>query len=261
MATLDRIRVHPVKSLDPADRQAVRISEAGGLAGDRALAIVDADGEYVNGKRTPAVHRLSAEVDPDGATVVLGGRDSDERQAFDLDRDRGALIDWLSAYFGFDVGLATGEGGELTDSRVLGGGVAGATVVSTATLEAVASWFPDLSVGSLRRRFRANLEVAGVEPFWEDRFAAGDAAGLRIGDVEFRGVKPVSRCVVPTRDPDTGEPTPGFRERLTTKREETLPPWADRSWFDHYYALTALVHPESAAGETIARGDPVRVLD
>lgn len=258
MARLTRIRVHPIKALDPVERDRVAVSAAGGLAGDRAYAIVDADGTYVNGKRTAAVHRLAADVDLSAATVTIGERGDADRRTFHLDRDREALVDWLVAYLGYPVDVVSGDGGELTDSAALGGEAPGATVVSTATLEAVAAWFPDLGVDGIRRRFRANLEVDGVEAFWEDRLVGGDAR-VTIGDVPFRDVEPVHRCVVPTRDPDTGDPTEGFRERFLRRRESTIPS-AVRDAFDHAYALTVLARPaEAAHGETVAVGDPVAV--
>lgn len=49
-------------------------------------------------------------------------------------------------------------------------------------------------------RFRPNLVVTGCEPYEEDRWRS-----IRIGEVEFRLVKPCSRCVIPTIDPETGE--------------------------------------------------------
>ena len=49
-------------------------------------------------------------------------------------------------------------------------------------------------------RFRPNLVIEGGEPFAEDGWKR-----LRIGDVEFRAVKPCSRCILTTIDPQTGE--------------------------------------------------------
>lgn len=49
-------------------------------------------------------------------------------------------------------------------------------------------------------RFRPNLVVEGCEPYAEDRWKR-----IRIGDLSFRVVKPCSRCVIPTVNPDTGE--------------------------------------------------------
>ena len=49
-------------------------------------------------------------------------------------------------------------------------------------------------------RFRPNLVVDGAEPFAEDQWRR-----VRIGEVEFRVVKPCDRCSIPTVDPATGE--------------------------------------------------------
>src|SRR5581483_2540325 len=86
----------------------------------------------------------------------------------------------------------------------------GPTVISTATLRTVASWFPGLTVDDMRLRFRANLEIDGVEPFWEDRLYGeqGESVTIRIGRVTIEGVNPCQRCVVPTRDPSTGHIVP-----------------------------------------------------
>ncbi len=50
------------------------------------------------------------------------------------------------------------------------------------------------------RRFRPNIVVTGTEPYAED-----DWRQMQIAGVNFRIVKPCSRCVVTTVDPETGE--------------------------------------------------------
>ncbi len=49
-------------------------------------------------------------------------------------------------------------------------------------------------------RFRPNLVVDGCEPYAEDGWKR-----IRIGELSFRVVKPCSRCVIPTVNPETGE--------------------------------------------------------
>jgi uncharacterized protein len=49
------------------------------------------------------------------------------------------------------------------------------------------------------RRFRTNFVFSGGTPFMEDTFK-----NFKIGDVDFVGVKPCARCVLTTRDPDSG---------------------------------------------------------
>jgi uncharacterized protein YcbX len=49
-------------------------------------------------------------------------------------------------------------------------------------------------------RFRPNLVIEGSEAYAEDSWKR-----IRIGDVEFRVVKPCARCILTTIDPQTGE--------------------------------------------------------
>lgn len=59
-------------------------------------------------------------------------------------------------------------------------------------------------------RFRPNLVVSGAAPYAEDGWKR-----IRIGQLEFRVVKPCSRCVIPTIDPVTAE-RDAEREPLAT---------------------------------------------
>ncbi|MNE17813.1 MOSC domain protein [compost metagenome] len=59
-------------------------------------------------------------------------------------------------------------------------------------------------------RFRPNLVIEGSEAFAEDGWKR-----IRIGDVEFRVLKPCTRCILTTIDPQTGERS-ADREPLTT---------------------------------------------
>lgn len=64
------------------------------------------------------------------------------------------------------------------------------------------------------RRFRPNLIVGGeCEPFAEDQWCS-----IRIGDAIFDLVKPCSRCVIPSLNPDTQIQTDGFLRFLATQR-------------------------------------------
>ena len=50
------------------------------------------------------------------------------------------------------------------------------------------------------KRFRPNLVVNNTDPYQEDNWKA-----IRIGDCELQIVKPCSRCVLTTVDPETGK--------------------------------------------------------
>ena len=136
----------------------------------------------------------------------------------------------------------------------------GPTIVSTATLETVASWIAGLDAGSIRDRLRSNIELGGTAAFWEDRLyaEAGDVVAFRVGEVAFEGTNPCARCIVPSRDAHSGEPTPGFAKRVAEQRAATLPAWANRSRFDHYYRLAGNTRCASGqAGKMLAVGDAV----
>ncbi|PSQ40841.1 MOSC domain-containing protein [Halobacteriales archaeon QS_9_68_42] len=256
--TLERVNVYPVKSLDPHDTlQRVEVREDGGLAYDREFAIVEASGEYVNGKNEPRVHELRSWFDPKAGRLTLCGPDGDPA-AFDVD-DSGGIEAWLTEFFGRPVELRRDETGGFPDDML----ASGPTVVAAATLEAVAGWFGGIDAAGMERRLRPNLVVSGVEPFWEDRLYADrqTAVAFRVGDCEFLGSNPCQRCVVPARDPETGEETPGFRERFVEKRRETLPEWAGEAWFDHHFRLMVNTFvPEPTVGRELRVGDRVEIL-
>ncbi|MWG36726.1 MOSC domain-containing protein [Halomarina oriensis] len=268
---LARLTTYPLKSLDPTDHES-RAVEYGTLAGDREYAMVakpaDAahdpetasvggQGDYVNGKRTAAVHRLRSSVDREASTVTLREQGGDDARTFSLDAP-GELNAYLSDYFDEPVSLRHEPRGGYPDDREYDG----PTLVSTATLREVASWF-GITVDGARRRFRANLEVDGVPAFWEDRLYAdrGEAVAFRVGEVELLGLNPCRRCVVPSRDPDTGEETPGFREAFLRERERTLPPWLDSDRYEGNFRLMVNTRiPESEWGAGLSVGDRVEVL-
>jgi uncharacterized protein YcbX len=258
---LARIAVHPIKALDPATRDRARVGTAGGLDADREYAVVDADGDYVNGKRTADVHRIRASYTDDLDAVSLR-RESDSADAtteFALPDDRDAIAEWLTDYFGYPVSLARDSAGGMPDDTTL----SGPTVISTATLETVADWFDGLSAHQLRLRTRANLEIGGVPAFWEGRLVSDfdHAVAVRIGDVTLCGVNPCQRCVVPSRDPYTGEEYRDFRRIFVENRERTLPDWVDDTRFDHYFRLMVnTLVSESEWEETVAVGDDVEIL-
>jgi len=259
--TLSHIAVHPVKALDPVARDRVEVTPIGGLAGDRAFAIVDEAGEYVNGKRTDAVHRLRSTVDLENRTIELAAGD-DGPERFHFDEDREALEAWLGEYLDLTVRLEERAGGAQTDRAVYGdSSKTGPTVISEATLRTAASWYDDIDATGMRLRLRPNLVVAGVPAFWEDRLLVTDGH-LRIGEMRLEGVEPVPRCVVPVRDPHTGEETEGFQKRFVERRKATLPEWMDADALEgnFFSMMVATRIPEGDRGGTLAVGDDVELV-
>jgi len=254
---LSRIRIYPIKSLGPAEVAEARIGPTGGLAHDRIWALYASDGRWINGKRTPAVHFVYAKFAADLGCVelsVAAGRYGPAPATFAFPADAANAGQWFSSYFGEPVTVRYSEAGFPDDDLA-----PGPTLVSTASLEAVCSWFPGLSLESARLRFRANLEISGMRPFEEDRlFAAEKDTFVRfdIGEVAFEGSNPCARCAVPPRDPVTAEAIADFQKRFAGLREANLPAWAAAARFDHFYrfALNTRV-PASEAGKMLRVGD------
>ena len=258
MERLERLRVYPLKGLGGTDVRAAEVLDGGTLEGDREFALFDAGGDVVNGKRTERVHELATDYDPETGAFAVETR-AGETAEFDLTREseRGRAAAWFGEFFDLDLALERDARRGFVDRREMG-----PSVVSTATLETVSSWFEDVSVQGVRRRLRANVEVSGVPAFWEDRFVGDDAPAFEIGDVRFEGVTPCGRCVVPGRDPDTGAVTPDFRERFVEKRRETFPEWADPDAFEHFFTAMLIADvPEADRGRRLRVGDSVTVLD
>jgi len=249
-AKVERLRVFPVKSLEGVDVTEVEVLEGGTLKRDREYAVFDADGEVVNGKRTPRVHRPDLRLE-EGAPVVSFPDDKGVNVANNRERAEELFGD----FFGVDATVSRDDERGYVDRRSMG-----PSVISTATLREFASWF-DTTVESARRRLRANVEVSGVPAFWEDRFVGHEAPSFEVGGVRFEGVTPCGRCVVPSRDPDTGKEKGGFRERFIEKRREAFPEWADEDAFDHRYTVMIIARvPEQERGGIVGVGDEARTV-
>lgn len=253
MAFLAGITVYPLKSFDGLPVEQSAVLPAGGLQYDRQWALFDAQQNFVNGKRAPLVHRLRIAVNPAARRLEDCGTGS----SWDLDTQRQAVEAWFSAQFNQPVQLReNGDGGFPDDTQS-----PGPTVVSTATLQAVAEWF-GLSLEETRRRFRANLEIGGVDPFWEDRLVGPPEVevAFRVGPLKLAGTNPCQRCVVPSRHPHTGQVRPNFARQFAQRRQATLPSWAPSARFDHFYRLAVNTRRLDAGEATVRIGDAVELL-
>lgn len=64
------------------------------------------------------------------------------------------------------------------------------------------------------KRFRPNLVISGTDAFAEDNWRK-----IRIGDITFKLVKPCSRCIIPSINPDTAEKTADVVKTLSSYRK------------------------------------------
>ncbi|MDJ0674100.1 MAG: MOSC N-terminal beta barrel domain-containing protein [Calothrix sp. MO_167.B42] len=258
MPYLAKILLYPIKSLDGVEVSQTQVLPSGALKCDRSFAMFDPQDKFINGKRNPRVHLLRSCFNLDKQTVSLqipevGSKD------FHLHLDREALTGALSDFFGMTVRIQDNEVMGFPDDTKS----PGPTIISTATLTEVASWFPGVTVEQVRRRIRANLEVDGVPAFWEDGLftQAGGTVSFRIGDVLFLGVNPCQRCVVPTRNPETGEVYRGFQQIFASQRQKTLPVWVNKSRFNHFYKLAVNTRISSLTpSDVLSVGDTIEII-
>jgi len=267
---LTGIRLHPIKSLDPVSVREARIGPGGGLEHDRAWALFSVDGRWVNGKRTAAMHLIRATYAPDLSSVTLavpGDRRNIPARTFPFPGGAEDAAEWFSVYFEQQILVRHAPEG-FPDDTIANG----PTIISTASLQSVAGWFPGLTLDAVRQRFRTTLEIDSADAvanaasanghlpaFWEDQLYGEDERSVvrfRIGEVHFEGSNPCARCPVPTRDPQTGADLVGFQKRFSDLRRETLPPRAHAARFDHFYRLAT--NTRVAPTET---GKPLRLGD
>jgi uncharacterized protein len=259
--TLTQIAIYPIKSLDGLVVDRAQISTGGALEFDRRWAIVDESGKIVNAKRTAKIHQIRASYeftlptigDAPQLSIALSAPNS-LGQTFNLSTQPSDSAKWLSIFLGFPVSLIENSSTGFPDDL----DAYGPTIVSMATLEAICTWFPDLDLAEVRRRFRTNLEISGIPAFWEDRLfaGAGEVVEFQLGDVRFCGINPCQRCIVPTRDSRTGEIVPKFQQIFTHQRLQTLPIEVDRSRFNHFYRLGINTQiPPIETGKFLNTGD------
>jgi len=222
----------PLKSgkAEPLQRATL---DALGLAGDRRWMLVDANGRFLTQRALPQMSQLCALWNVTGGlTLSAAGRIDLDVALPDADEDlRGVTVwsdslrvpdagdeaaQWVSEFLGRPARLVY-----VPESR--------ARQVDTGYAQpgdrvAFADGFPLLLIGQSSLddlssrvgrplemlRFRPNLVIEGSTAFAEDGWKR-----IRIGDIEFRVVKPCSRCILTTIDPQSGERN-ADREPLTT---------------------------------------------
>ena len=239
---VNRICLYPVKGLAPVRVSEAPIGPSGALELDRRWTFVDSRDRFVNGKNRTDLHTIPVAFDLSRLEICLDAR------PFSLVRQQSEIARWMSDRLGEPI--------ELREDRTTGfpddTSSPGPTLVTTGSLAQVASWF-DLSVDSARLRFRANVELDGVDAFWEDRWYG---TSLRLGDVLIQATNPCQRCVVPSRDALTGMVTEAFQRRFADNRERALSSDVDPVWFSHSYRFAVNTRiPRSECGKWIREGD------
>lgn len=262
MPTLSALYIYPIKSLRGIALDHCAVTSRG-FEHDRRWMLVDAKGKFLTQRQQPRLALVSVALGPEALLVTAPGMDAlqvpyhlqqgdalrvkvwgDECEALGAGESRDR---WFSHYLGVECHLVYMP--ESTQRHVDAD-----YAVSTHDVVSFADGFPFLliSEASLEdlnsrltgkgetavpmKRFRPNLVVSGCEAYAEDQWR-----DIRIGALDFKVVKPCSRCVVPTIDTETGVKA---REPLLTLTEY-------RKRENKVYFGQNLVHLPATAGPSV----------
>ncbi len=257
--TLSKIRIYPIKSLDPIELTSVKIGKRS-LLGDRKFAMLNQFGSFINGKATGLVNQLQTSFDDQIEYVTFNKRGSDEKAIFNLNTETDKIESFLSLFFNNKVSFVKNEDGRLMDIP----DESSVTVVAYETLQHLAVQLVD-SEDTLRLRFRANLEISNVPIYWEERLANEDSqigVPFLVGDVKMIGKNLRARCNVPPRNPLTGETDKTFIKRLIDSRKKNIPTWSHVQKLESLYHLSVDIFiPDSEIGKQIKIGDVVELIN
>ncbi len=256
--TLSKIRIYPIKSLDPVELSSAKIG-IHCLLGDRKFAIFNQFGSFINGKATGLVNQLQTSFDDQLENVTFNKRGSYEKIIFNLNTETNKIESFLSQFFNNKVSLVKNEEGRFMDVPV----ESAVTIVANETLLHLSDHLND-SIDTLRLRFRANLEITNAPAYWEEHLANYDSengVSFQIGDVKMIGKSLRARCNVPPRNPQTGETDKTFIKRMIASRQENIPSWSQITKMDSLYHLSVDTFiPVSEAGKEIKIGDLVQLI-
>lgn len=238
--------------------QQASIAKGGCLKNDRNYAIVDKAVKPITGKTNAAIHLLRSKIDLASGIILLKHQDFANWEQFHIESERKNLEAYLSDFFKQEVSFIFNTTGRFLDEPDL----SGVTLLSTSSLHVVTTWFPNIDLNSARQRFRANLEIETKEAFWEDRLFThhNNAVAFSIGEVQLLGVSPCARCVVPSRDAQSGESIVGFAKTFAIQRKTTLPNHSTLEEKGHTYCLSVnLFVQDSEVGKTLFVGDTLEI--
>jgi uncharacterized protein len=207
--TVSRLAIAPVKGMRLQGVSEVQFGQHG-VTGDREFLIIREDGKLLLSSQAPELLKIEPVWDrarnvltlgfPDGDVV----RDAPEPGAPATTRmyDGREIPGWivpgplgaaLSGYLGRPVHLFKRAPGHIgNDDQPV-------TLMSEASLWALAAEFSGTAPDA--RRFRMTITITGSDAWAEHAWGGQEVV---IGEVVLRVIAPVPRCVVTTRNPDSG---------------------------------------------------------
>jgi uncharacterized protein YcbX len=233
--TVSQLAIAPVKGMRLHDTGEIRLGQHG-VIGDREFLIIGEDGKLLLTSRTPTLLQIEPAWDrtrdvlalrfPDGRVVqdTPGPGASAATRMYDGREVPGWIIPGplstaLSGYLGREVRLFRREPAHIghDDQPV--------TLMSEASLEALA---PGLNGAAPDpRRFRMTITMTGTDAWAEHGWGGQEVS---IGEAILRVIAPVPRCVITTRNPDSGATDARVLHalaRLRGKNDITFGVWCD----------------------------------
>lgn len=225
---------YPLKSAQGISRSTMLL-DAHGLQHDRRWLLVDTDGQMLTQRQQPQLGALQVQVSATSLILTWAGQSLTAQPLQELTEIVQVWDDQmpahpvcmtvnqqLSQWLGLAVRLmycpdqaqrpvdpvyATGHHTGFSDGFPM-------LLLSQASLDDLSIlWGAPIDV----RRFRPNLVISGdCAAFAEDHWSS-----LQVGELIFDLVKPCSRCVIPTLDPDDQQPTQGFARFLAKQRRQS----------------------------------------
>jgi uncharacterized protein YcbX len=202
----------PIKGLRIQHRSEI-VLEQSGVAEDRRFFLIDERKRMVNGKQLGELMKVLADYSDAERTLTLtfaDGREvagevrlGDPLEVSFYSRQRTALpvlgpfSEALSEHSGRLVSLVEADRGQGGVDRGSEGAV---SLISRASLAALATVAGQGEVDG--RRFRMLIEIDGVQAHEEDRWVGGR---FRVGAALVAFAGHVGRCLITSRDPETGE--------------------------------------------------------
>ncbi|MEO6859018.1 MAG: MOSC domain-containing protein [Solirubrobacteraceae bacterium] len=248
MTAIKGARVHAVPEIE---------LEETGARGNRAFYLIDERNRMRNGKQLGKLQGVSTEYDPDSGRLALSFPDGSRvegsvtygpalstgffSRTYSARTVLGPWSEAISEYVGQRLRLVAPE-----ISAIDRGPEGAASLISRASLARLAQQAGADSVDG--RRFRMLIEVDGVTAHAEDGWMS---RAVRVGDalVAVRGN--VGRCLVTSRDPETGEITLPTLDLLGDYRREV----------ESTEPLPFGVHAAVLEPGRVSVGDPVTVED
>ena len=203
LGTVKHLRRYPVKSMMGEELEAAELSQHG-IAGDRVYAFIDeqspnpkrpwmtarqASGMLLFKPRFTSASQLEIEA-PGGKKFAIS--------------DHETFVEFIREKYSYNVLLRYDAAG-CKDSKPL-------SLLGMRTLESLSS---ETGLPLSLERFRANIyaEWDNHAPFFEDTLI-GKKLSIGGGGAAIKVVKKDSRCIIPTFDPHTAEPSPIVLETI-----------------------------------------------